>query len=274
MSDAERRIVQRNPGVQKGNIRRMLSPSFGGELTKPFVLLDYYDQEVESEQGFSFHSHSGIATLSYLTDGELHYEDSAGGKGVLPAGSMEWMVSGGGAWHKAGFGIGRTKGIQLWVALPGIIEDGESSSQHISVEGIPKMGSIEILLGELERKASLASRTNPMNFFHVQMKAGDIWCYRPELGYQVAWLFIYEGVIASAGEELVNEVAIFEESEEMITIEAKSDAKFFFGSAVLHPYSLVVARDAIHTNEESLKKAEAVKKSIGEKLKILYTRDI
>ena len=264
MSERERKMIWRNSGVQRGHIRRMVSPSFGGDLTKPFVLLDYYDEEAKSENNFSFHSHSGIATLSYLLEGELYYEDSAGGKGTLPAGSVEWLVSGGGAWHKAGYAnSGRAHGIQLWMALPAIIEDGESSSQYIRSEDIPIVGAAKVLMGELEGKKSPIHRTSPMNLFHVEMKPGEAWKYQPPLGYEVAWVFAYEGSLLVAGEELQNELGIFEKSEGLIRISAgKEGVSFLFGSAVTHPYPLVVAHDTIHTNQESLEKAEVKKEEI------------
>ena len=48
---------------------------------------------------FGLHPHSGIATLTYLAEGSVNYEDTNGATGVLPAGGVEWMQAGGGVWH-------------------------------------------------------------------------------------------------------------------------------------------------------------------------------
>ena len=46
-------------------------------------------------------------------------------KGTLPAGGVEWMQAGGGMWHGGGLDkAGRTRGFQLWIALPPELELG------------------------------------------------------------------------------------------------------------------------------------------------------
>ena len=39
--------------------------------------------------GIGLHPHSGIATVSYLFEGSVRYEDSNGATGVLPAGGVD-----------------------------------------------------------------------------------------------------------------------------------------------------------------------------------------
>ncbi len=69
--------------------------------------------------GFGWHPHSGIATLTYLWQGSVRYEDTTGAAGLLPAGGVEWFKAAGGAWHGGGAGnSGRSRGFQLWLALP------------------------------------------------------------------------------------------------------------------------------------------------------------
>lgn len=268
MDAQDRKIIERNPGVSRKKMRRMLSPSFGGELVKPFVLLDYFNEDMKKDDdGFPFHSHSGIATMSYLFEGEIQYEDSVGSKGILPPESIEWVVSGGGAWHRVEYnGDGKIHGIQIWIALLPHIEDGEPTGQYVSREDIPVVGPARILLGELAGKVSPVNATSPMNFFDVQLKAGESWDYEPPADQKVAWIFVHQGKIEVSGETAENEFVIFEESNEGITVEAREDARFFFGSAVKHDYPLVVAHDTIHTNQESLDKATKRKEEIGKQL--------
>src|SRR5207249_5972874 len=83
------RIIGRTRGRRHGPITRLMSPGDLGELLKPFVFLDLFDMDKTSFPGIGLHPHSGIATVSYLFEGSVRYEDSNGATGVLPAGGVE-----------------------------------------------------------------------------------------------------------------------------------------------------------------------------------------
>src|SRR5258705_13608988 len=111
-----RQIVHRPHGRRQGPIPRLVSPSDLGQTLKPFVFLDLFDTERGSFSGVGWHPHSGIATLTYLWEGSVRYEDTTGAAGLLPAGGVEWFKAAGGAWHGGGAGdSGRSRGFQLWL---------------------------------------------------------------------------------------------------------------------------------------------------------------
>ena len=126
------------PGVTAhGPITRLMSPSDFGQLLKPFVFLDLFDNNGIPFNGFGLHPHSGIATLTYIAEGSVSYEDTNGATGLLPAGGVEWMQAGGGVWHGGGAGEpGRTRGFQLWIALPPSLELGPSQSLYLAPDTI------------------------------------------------------------------------------------------------------------------------------------------
>src|ERR1700694_4717609 len=131
------RIARRTRGQSDGPITRLMSPSDFGRLLKPFVFLDLIDNQGKSFSGFGLHPHSGIATLTYIAEGSVRYEDTNGATGLWPAGGIEWMRAGGGVWHGGGAGEpGRTRGFQLWIALPPNLELGPSVSLYQSPEVI------------------------------------------------------------------------------------------------------------------------------------------
>ena len=66
-----RRIVQRTRGRMQGPATRLMSPSDFGQLLKPFVL-DLFEHDGPPFTG-ELHPHSGIATLSYVTEGSVNY---------------------------------------------------------------------------------------------------------------------------------------------------------------------------------------------------------
>ncbi len=116
----QRAIVHRTRGNSHGPITRLMSPGDLGQLCKPFVFLDLFELNAKGmPRGFGMHPHSGIATLTYMIEGEVAYEDTTGKSGTLPSGGMEWMQAGNGVWHDARpVGGSAIRGFQLWVALP------------------------------------------------------------------------------------------------------------------------------------------------------------
>jgi redox-sensitive bicupin YhaK (pirin superfamily) len=92
---------------------------FRSQVLKPFVFLDLFDNRGDAFPTFGLHPHSGLATLTYVAEGSVSYEDTNGATGVLRAGGVEWMRAGKGVWHAGGAGDpGLTRGFQLWIALP------------------------------------------------------------------------------------------------------------------------------------------------------------
>src|SRR5258706_16141001 len=135
------RIARRTRGQNHGPITRLMSPSDFGRLLKPFVFLDLIDNQGKPFSGFGLHPHSGIATLTYVAEGSVRYEDTTGATGLLRAGGIEWMRAGKGAWHSGGAGDpGPTRGFQLWIALPPDLELGPSESIYQSAADIPPAG--------------------------------------------------------------------------------------------------------------------------------------
>src|SRR5438132_2346641 len=143
-----RQIVHRTHGQPHGPITRLMSPSDLGQALKAFVFLDLFDSEGGSFSGFGWHPHSGIATLTYLWEGSARYEDTTGAAGFLAAGGVEWFKAAGGAWHGGGAGnSGRSRGFQLWLALPPDQELGPVESIYQKPEDVHTKGPATVLLG-------------------------------------------------------------------------------------------------------------------------------
>src|SRR2546427_13256370 len=79
-AQARRRIVSRTRG--RGDaIVRLMSPSDLGQVVKPFVFLDIFDMDQRALRaaamggGMPIHPHSGVATVTVLTEGRLRFDD-------------------------------------------------------------------------------------------------------------------------------------------------------------------------------------------------------
>jgi len=77
------RIAKRTRGQKHGPITRLMSPSDFGRFLKPFVFLDLVDNHGTPFTGFGLHAHSGIATVTYIAEGSVRYEDTNGAILVL-----------------------------------------------------------------------------------------------------------------------------------------------------------------------------------------------
>ncbi len=254
------RIAKRTRGQSHGPITRLMSPSDFGHLLKPFVFLDLFDTQGKPNPfaGFGLHPHSGIATLTYVAEGSVRYEDTNGATGLLPAGGVEWMRAGGGVWHGGGSGEpGRTRGFQLWIALPPELELGPSESIYLSPEVIPQDGPARVLLGNYGTATSSIKAPSPMNYLAVHLKAGERWNYQPPVGHAVLWTAVGKGSVLIPDELRQCELVAFEPSNAVIEFEAQSDAEFVVGSAVPHDYDLVLGSHSVHTSAEALREAEA-----------------
>lgn len=85
-----RAIVRRTRGSTHGPITRFVSPSDLVEILKPFVFHDLLGFKPSvGHEGFGMHPHSEIATLTFMIESDVEYEDVTGKRGVLPAGGME-----------------------------------------------------------------------------------------------------------------------------------------------------------------------------------------
>ena len=252
------RIARRTRGHSHGPITRLMSPSDFGRLLKPFVFLDLIDNQGKPFSGFGLHPHSGIATLTYVAEGSVRYEDTTGATGLLRAGGIEWMQAGGGVWHGGGAGEpGRTRGFQLWIALPLELELGPSESVYLAPEVIPQDGPARVLLGTYGTATSAIITPSPMNYLAVSLTAGERWTYHLPAEHTVLWTAVGGGSILVPDELQQGELVAFRPSDAAIEFEAQSDAEFVLGSAIPHDYDLVLGSHSVHTSVAALREAEA-----------------
>ncbi len=269
-----RAIVYRTRGAKHGPITRLMSPGDLGEYLKPFVFLDLFGFDVDGDhKGFGLHPHSGIATLTWLIEGDTRYEDTTGEQGVLRGGGVEWMRAGNGVWHTGAPapGVTRVQGFQLWVALPAAEENAPAQSMYLAPSQVPQEGPARVLLGRYGAAQSPIPASSPMNCLAVQLKDGERWRYTPPAGQTVGWVAVNAGRLdagySAAGPVVAGELAVFEESDTALDFVAQGDTAFVLGSAVPHPHELVMGHYSVHTSRATLDRGEAEIRRIGAKLR-------
>ena len=260
-TDIARPILHRTRGSTHGPITRLVSPSDIGQLTKPFIFLDRFETPAGGKgPGFGMHPHSGIATLTYLIQGQVRYEDTTGedgARGVLPTGGVEWMMAGGGVWHTGELiHTERVLGFQLWVAMPPELELATAYSLYLGPDQVPQVGPARVLLGSYGGHSSAIPAPSPMTYLAVHLKAGEHWRFEPPAGHQVAWVAVGEGALAAPDALDTGALAVFEAGVQPIDFVAQTDTVFVLGSAVQHPHDLVMGPYSVHTTPQALQQGQ------------------
>jgi redox-sensitive bicupin YhaK (pirin superfamily) len=265
---ASRRVAYRTRGHLHGAITRLVSPSDVGELIKPFVFLDYFDLDPKHTPAIGFHPHSGIATVTVVLEGRISYEETSGTKGFIEAGGVEWMRAAGDVWHTGGVvGAARGKGFQLWIALPPEMESVASEARYLDASRFVRHGPARVMLGRYGDFASEVPAPKGINYLDVALKRGEKWHYQPPGSHSVAWIALHKGRLGAPLIADKGDLVVFEESNGTLEFEALEETGFVLGSAIKHPYDLVLGHYSVHTNQDALERGEAKIAEIGRRLK-------
>lgn len=255
-----RRIVYRTRGQGHGPITRLMSPSDLGEIVKPFVFLDIFEAEAHFMGGMPIHPHSGIATVTVFTKGDVRFEDPQAGTGTITYGGVEWMRAGGGAWHGKEMSAGeapKIQGFQLWVALPPELENAPPDSQYIEAKDMMSAGPAHVIVGVHDGVASPVRAPAGFNYLLVTLKPGETWTYQPPPGHSVGWLATAQGELDAGERASAGEMIVFEPAEAPIMLTAGgANAVFVLGSAIPHAHALHLGTYSVHTSPEALARGE------------------
>jgi redox-sensitive bicupin YhaK (pirin superfamily) len=138
-------IVPRTRDLGGFEVRRAL-PSRQRRMVGPFVFLDQMGPaSFDAGRGLDVrpHPHIGLATVTYLYEGELLHRDTLGTVQVIRPGAVNWMTAGRGIAHsertppELRANGGRLSGLQTWVALPRADEETAPAFAHTAAEALP-----------------------------------------------------------------------------------------------------------------------------------------
>ena len=146
-----------------GFIVRRPVPTQGLPLVDPFLLIDEMGPITYAPGeaiGAPDHPHRGFETVTYVLEGEVLHEDSAGHRGTIKPGGVQWMTAGGGIIHSEtpSAGVlergGKAHGFQIWVNLPARLKMTRPRYQELDAEQIPTaqtpdgLAKVKVIAGE------------------------------------------------------------------------------------------------------------------------------
>lgn len=157
------KITTAQPHMEGAGV--LVHRAFGFGDTKPFdpfLLFDDFrnDDPQKYRNGFPWHPHRGIETISYVLEGTVSHEDSLGNRGSIGPGALQWMTAGRGILHQEiplGNPQGKMHGFQLWANLPARQKMTKPRYQDIHAQDIETVvdddgTSVRILCGEFMGK--------------------------------------------------------------------------------------------------------------------------
>lgn len=267
-----RQITTRTPGHRHGPITRLMSPGDIGQLTKPFIFLDYVEAPAGGGPNFGFHPHSGIVTLTYPLTFDIQHETSSGQVDMVKQGGIEWMAAGSGIWHRAQPLQAHQpstllQAFQIWFALPPAQELAPPHALFLQPDQVPVYGPVRVLLGTYGEAISPIPAPWDLNYFWVTLKDGERWTYQPPATHDVAWAFAQRGTLHVAGARLSRELMVFEEGHGAIDFQAEGDCAFLLGSAAKHPHELVLGPYSVHSSAATLATGVQRIAELGEQLR-------
>ena len=171
--------------VLEGGGCKVRRPSMMSRVLSPFLLIDEMgpvDYGPGEAVGAPWHPHRGFETVTYLMNGRMRHEDSAGNSGELNPGDVQWMTAGRGIIHseepheefkKTG---GKMHGFQIWVNLPAKKKMMAPRYQEISEQDSPTIEKdgvwARVIAGECMGISSSIDTVIPITLIHVKMEEG------------------------------------------------------------------------------------------------------
>jgi hypothetical protein len=215
-------------------VRRVL-PAAKRRMVGPFVFFDHMGPaEFPPGMGVAVrpHPHIGLATITYLFEGQIMHRDNLGFMQPIEAGAVNLMTAGRGIVHseRAGDDLEETSklhGIQSWMALPHEEEECEPSFVHYPAADLPELDidgcTIRIIMGECFGQRSPVTTYSDTLYMECIVPAGKritIPGDAPELA-----AYVVSGEVRVSGENFSDGVMLVARSGDTIEMAATQDAR-------------------------------------------------
>jgi len=210
------------------HVKRVL-PAREQMMVGPFIFFDEMGPiHFKSGNGLDVrpHPHIGLATVTYLFEGEILHRDSVGSVQTIRPGEVNWMTAGRGIVHSERTGSelrasgGPLAGIQLWLALPKRDEETPPSFTHFDAPQLPRLiaGGVELTLiaGEWLGARSPVQVFSPLFYVDAQFARGSKLVM--PAGYEQRALYVTHGVIELDGHRI--------EASQMLVLQPGKEVTF------------------------------------------------
>ena len=211
------------------SVRRVL-PALSHRSVGPFVFFDQLGPAtLPAGDGVQVrpHPHIGLATVTFLFEGELMHRDSLGSVQAIRPGDVNWMTSGRGIVHseRSPESI-RTSAqpihaIQSWVAVPKAHEQGDPSFAHHPAATLPNVAwagvEVTVIAGDAFGVTAPVAVLVPTLYAVASMEAGST--LRLDARHDERAVFVVEGDVTIDGEPVPAEtMAVMTSRDEVVVV--------------------------------------------------------
>ncbi|WP_353227849.1 pirin family protein [Novosphingobium sp.] len=194
-------------------VRRAL-PSPHRRMVGPFIFFDQMgpvsftgDQALDVRP----HPHIGLATVTFLLDGEIMHRDSLGNALPIRPGAVNWMTAGRGIVHsertpdalRASNAPARLFGLQTWIALPAAHEETAPAFTHYPADAIPVAQAagarLALIAGQADGLTSPVQTFSDMIYADLTLDAGAR--YRFAADHVERAVYVVTGSLRIVGQE-------------------------------------------------------------------------
>jgi len=227
-------IVPRSVDVGHFAVRRAL-PHARRRMVGPFIFFDHFGPaEFHSGQGIDVrpHPHIGLATVTYLFDGEIMHRDSLGTAAPIRPGEVNWMTAGRGIVHSERTTPEHRRegepihGLQCWVALPADEEERAPSFSHQDSAALPCLNengkTVRVVAGDIYGQRSPVETLSETLFADVRLAEATALPFDAAVEERAAYLVA--GEVDIAGDSFTSGRLLVFRPGDAITITARSDA--------------------------------------------------
>lgn len=165
---------------------RRLFPTIGLKSVGPWVFFDHMGPaEFPPGEGVNVrpHPHIGIATVTYLFEGEILHRDSLGSYQAITPGDINLMIAGKGIVHSERERSELTRqsrvlnGLQLWMALPNDQEEIEPEFHHYHKDALPAASindvPLRVMIGSAYGMTSPVKTLAQTLYVEAQLQSGQ-----------------------------------------------------------------------------------------------------
>lgn len=216
-------------------IYRLLANRYA-DAVGPFVFLDHIVPKVHSatmNSGTGGHPHRGIATLSYIIEGEDEHFDSAGNYAKVYSGGIQWMKAGSGIIHDETLNVDsktrskQTHAFQFWINLPA--KNKAEKPEYLAIQGneVPQKklanngGWIKVIAGSYEDLSAIIPSYSEQFLYHIHIEAGKSFAVFINEKIEVAAFLPTKKAILNSTEFQAGEFIEFDRTAGEIVIENK-----------------------------------------------------
>jgi redox-sensitive bicupin YhaK (pirin superfamily) len=177
-------VIPRSVDVGHFAVCRAL-PHVKRRMVGPFIFFDHFGPaEFHAGQGIDVrpHPHIGLATVTFLFDGEIMHRDSLGTAAAIRPGEVNWMTAGRGIVHSERTAPEHRRegepihGLQCWVALPKDREEIEPAFSHHDSAALPLVSgdgkAVRVIAGSAYGERSPVNTLWDTLFVDVTLAAG------------------------------------------------------------------------------------------------------